>query len=160
MNKFILLLCFILSTIIVNSQYSDTVNTTNKTNNFSPLLMPYTTINAADYFESGVMVGLNTKDIVLLGGFWQKSVLNNDFAGIYTQVNFNPKSHDFHVGVLLKTGWVNCKYLSLEPSIIIQHNIKDDRFRLSHSISIIGGWPSYTFGFMFGNFKEKVWKNP
>jgi len=121
---------------------------------------PYMQLNLVDYAEVGAMGGVNFKDVFLLGGYYQHSIRNNNFCGVYTQFNVNPKHYYFHVGYYLKTGVVNGKYLSFEPGMSIQHNTADDRFKFTHAIGFVGGWVSYSFGVWFGNFNEKSWAKP
>lgn len=122
---------------------------------------PHLQISAHEYAEFGVIGGFNFKDIVLVGPYYQHSVRNNNFYGLYTQVNTNPKHYFVTVGFAAKVGYVNTDYLTFEPYMTVQHNTSDDRFKFTHAIGFTSGFfPSYSFGFWFGNFEQKYWKKP
>lgn len=129
-------------------------------NNVGGFVGPYVSVNLVDYVEYGVVGGINFKDFVLVGPYYQKSIKSNDYFGLYTQINVNPRTHYFNLGFSMKSGFVNGKYLSFEPGMSIQHNTMNDRFKFIHAITFVGGWPAYTFGVWIGNFHEKWWKNP
>jgi hypothetical protein len=120
---------------------------------------PYLSFNAVDYVEYGALAGVNFKDMFLVGPYYQRSIKNNDFYGLYTQWNVNPKEYYFTLGFALRTGFVNGRFASLEPAMTMQSTVRDN-IRITHQIGLTGGLPSYNIGIIFGNFGMKWWKNP
>ncbi len=120
----------------------------------------YSQLNFVDHLEFGVITGVNFKDIAMVGPYYQKSIKGTDLYGIHAQVNVNPKAYYFTIGYSVKVGLVDHKFLYIEPGMTMQHNSNNDKFRFCHTIGYVGGWPSYSFGVIFGNFGEKWWRNP
>jgi len=122
---------------------------------------PYLQLNTFNYLEFGLLGGINFKDVVMVGPYYQKSIFNDDFYGLYSQINLWPKEYYFTVGLACRVGFVNNKYLGFEPAMTIQHNNMNDRFKIIHQIGFSGGpLPSYNIGILFGNFGMKYWKKP
>ena len=118
----------------------------------------YTSLNLLDYVDFGGVAGVNLKDRFLLGGFYQKSISNNDFYGVYTQINLNPRQYYYTVGLALRTGLTNYGKVAIEPGVTIQSNIKDN-IKIIHQIGITGSFVSYNIGVAFGNFGIKWWED-
>ena len=118
----------------------------------------YTSFNLLDYVEFGGVAGVNIKDRFLLGGFSNTYPSNNDFYGIYTQANLNPREYYFTIGLALRTGFTNYGKIAFEPALTVQKTIGDN-IKIMHQIGITGGFVSYNIGIAFGNFGMKWWED-
>jgi len=118
----------------------------------------YTSFNLLEYVEFGAVGGINLKDKLLLGGFYQKSIFNNDFYGIYTQANLNPREYYFTIGLALRTGFTSNGRFAIEPALTVQNTISD-KIRIIHQVGITGTFISYNIGIAFGNFGMKWWED-
>jgi len=148
----IILLLSVIATLSVNAQQV-------KEKNIGGFAGLYTQVNFAEYLEFGALLGVNLKNRALVGLYYQKGLKGNSYSGLYTQVNFNPKCYYFNLGLALRAGLVNGKYLSLEPALTMQWNGKNDSYRIIHQLGITAGFPSYSIGFVFGKFRDKNWEN-
>lgn len=129
--------------------------------NFSLSAGPYISFNLVEFVEPGFGAYLNMKDIFMVGPFCQRGIRNsNTLVGMYTHVNFIPKEYYLTVGLGARWGTYDFKHLTVEPMFVIQHNNMSDRLRFTHNIGIVGGFPSYSFGVIVGNFGEKWWMHP
>lgn len=154
------LLITLLFGIIFNTTQAQTFNRpVNPESNIGLYGGAYTQLNLVDYAEFGGMVGVNFKDIVMVGPFYQTSIYSNDYYGLYTQFNINPKQYYVTIGLATRIGLVNGKYIRVEPALTFQHNTLNDNMKFCHQLGITNGLPSYNFGVIFGNFGMKWWKN-
>ena len=134
----------------------DEYKPSNPDKNLGAFAGAYLSANLVEYLEIGALGGVNFKDRLMVGGFYQRS-LENDYYGSYAQLNINPKSYWFTVGIALRVGLAEGKYIVLEPAITMQ-NVINKNVKLIHQIGITGGFPSYNIGVAFGNFGKKWWK--
>lgn len=162
MKRFFLALMLVISSTFVSAQYDikPLGRPSNPSPNISYFVGPQVSLNLVDYAAFGAMGGVSFKDIFLMGPFYQHSIRNTNYYGLYTQVNVNPKHYFFTIGFTCKAGLLENKYLSFEPGMAINHTTYNDKFKFSHNITFVGGWPAYSFGVWYGNFGEKWWKNP
>jgi hypothetical protein len=117
-------------------------------------------VSFAQGFEYGAVGGVNFKNISNVAVFTQFDLNNNNFSGVFLQININPKDYYFTIGYSLKVGLINGQYISLEPAMEIQHTSLDDKRKFSHSLGFVSGLPSYTFRLWFGDFGQRFWKRP
>ena len=94
----------------------------------------------------------------MLGGFYQKSISNNDFYGIYTQANLDPREYYFTIGLALRTGFTSDGKFAIEPALTVQKAIGDN-IKIMHQVGITGSFVSYNIGIAFGNFGMKWWED-
>ena len=161
MKKALLILGLFLASLTCSAQFTEISRPSNPAPNFTLCGGPYVSFNFAEFIEPGAGVYVNMKDIFMVGPFYQYGIRNdNHLYGMYTHINFFPKEYYISVGLGARWGTYNMKQLTVEPMMIIHHNTRNDRMRFTHNIGIVGGWPSYSFGVIFGNFGEKWWKHP
>ena len=160
MKKIVLLIALMATTLLSNAQVFG--HPANPAPNFTICGGPYLNFNLVEYAEPGVMVGVNMKDIFMVGPFYQYGIKNNNHLyGMYTHINFFPKEYYISLGFGARWGTYDFNQLTVEPMMVIQVNGRNsDKWRHTHNIGFVGGWPSYTFGIVFGNFGEKWWNNP
>lgn len=162
MKKFLITIIIALMSMTSMAQLGKVPRPSHVNPNFTVCGGPYLSLNFVEFVEPGAGVYLNMKDIFMVGPFYQYGVRNNNHLfGMYTHINFFPREYYITVGLGARWGTYDFKKMTVEPMMVIQHNPpSSDRYRFTHNIGVVGGWPAYTFGVIFGNFGEKYWKAP